>query len=162
MLTSCPEGCESTVVACWLLTGRSPPISPAARRLSNAPPSSACGAGCRRCAIRYSKRRSVCGAGLRRPQSRAFLAPADWYARTAAAISLNAHAEFNQVVTPDDSREIAYPANSLPAIEECYRAAVARVEIDASMLRDADFLVVHDLTLDDSTTGHTAQSATCC
>jgi glycerophosphoryl diester phosphodiesterase len=47
-----------------------------------------------------------------------------------------------------------YPANSLPAIEECYRAAVARVEIDAAMLRDADFLVVHDLTLDDSTTGH--------
>jgi glycerophosphoryl diester phosphodiesterase len=47
-----------------------------------------------------------------------------------------------------------YPANSLPAIEECYRAAVARVEIDASMLRDANFLVVHDLTLDDSTTGH--------
>ena len=35
----------------------------------------------------------------------------------------------------------AYPENSLPAIAECYREAVARVEIDVCMLRDADFLV---------------------
>ncbi|MGH2346462.1 MAG: glycerophosphodiester phosphodiesterase family protein, partial [Chloroflexota bacterium] len=47
----------------------------------------------------------------------------------------------------------AYPENSLPAIEECYREAVARAEIDLHMLRDADFLVHHDPTLDDSTTG---------
>ena len=46
-----------------------------------------------------------------------------------------------------------YPANSLPAIEECYRAAVARVEIDVCLLRDADFLVVHDVHLEDSTNG---------
>jgi glycerophosphoryl diester phosphodiesterase len=47
----------------------------------------------------------------------------------------------------------AYPENSLPAIEECYREAVARAEIDLHMLRDADFLVLHDPTLDDLTTG---------
>ena len=46
----------------------------------------------------------------------------------------------------------AYPENSLPAIDECYREAVARVEIDVCMLRDADFLVVHDLDLDGATT----------
>ena len=46
----------------------------------------------------------------------------------------------------------AYPENSLPAIAECYREAVARVEIDVCMLRDADFLVVHDLDLDGATT----------
>ncbi|MCZ7568034.1 MAG: glycerophosphodiester phosphodiesterase family protein [Ardenticatenaceae bacterium] len=46
-----------------------------------------------------------------------------------------------------------YPENSLPAIEECYREAVARVEIDVCMLRDADFLVIHDLERGDSTNG---------
>ncbi len=38
-----------------------------------------------------------------------------------------------------------YPENSLPAIEECLRAPVARAEIDLWMLQDADFLVAHDL-----------------
>src|SRR5919197_643999 len=39
----------------------------------------------------------------------------------------------------------AYPENSLAAIEECFRAPVARAEIDISMLRDQDFLVAaHD------------------
>jgi glycerophosphoryl diester phosphodiesterase len=46
-----------------------------------------------------------------------------------------------------------YPENSLPAIEECYREAVARTEIDLHMLRDGDFVVLHDATLDESTTG---------
>lgn len=48
----------------------------------------------------------------------------------------------------------AYPENSLPAIEECYTAGVARAEIDVCLLQDADFLVVHDQLLDDSTTGY--------
>ena len=47
----------------------------------------------------------------------------------------------------------AYPENSLLAIEECYRERVARAEIDLHMLRDADFLVLHDPELDASTTG---------
>jgi glycerophosphoryl diester phosphodiesterase len=47
----------------------------------------------------------------------------------------------------------AYPENSLAAIEECYRAGVARLEIDVCMLADRDFLVVHDLHLDDATDG---------
>ncbi len=46
-----------------------------------------------------------------------------------------------------------YPENSLLAIEECYHEAVARTEIDLHMLRDADFVVLHDATLDESTTG---------
>lgn len=46
-----------------------------------------------------------------------------------------------------------YPENSLPAIEECYRASVARLEIDICMLHDRDFLVVHDLELDHATNG---------
>jgi glycerophosphoryl diester phosphodiesterase len=46
-----------------------------------------------------------------------------------------------------------YPANSLPAIQECYRARVARAEIDLAMLRDADFLVIHDLNLAAATDG---------
>lgn len=53
----------------------------------------------------------------------------------------------------------AYPENSLPAIEECYRAAVARAEIDLHMLRDADFLVLHDPRVDDATTGTGAVDA---
>jgi glycerophosphoryl diester phosphodiesterase len=47
----------------------------------------------------------------------------------------------------------AYPENSLPAIEECYREAVARTEIDLHPLRDADFLVLHDPQVDASTNG---------
>src|SRR4051794_28452709 len=47
-----------------------------------------------------------------------------------------------------------YPGNSLPAILECYRAHVARAEIDVAMLADADFLVVHDLDLAKATDGH--------
>ncbi|MDQ3808740.1 MAG: hypothetical protein M3336_00445, partial [Chloroflexota bacterium] len=47
----------------------------------------------------------------------------------------------------------AHPANSLAAIQECYRERVARAEIDVAMLHDADFLVVHDRTLDGSTDG---------
>jgi glycerophosphoryl diester phosphodiesterase len=47
----------------------------------------------------------------------------------------------------------AYPENSLPAIEECYHEAVARAEIDLHMLRDADFLVLHDPEVNASTTG---------
>lgn len=46
-----------------------------------------------------------------------------------------------------------YPENSLPAIEECYRAGVARLEIDVCMLHDVDFLVVHDLHVDHATNG---------
>jgi glycerophosphoryl diester phosphodiesterase len=46
-----------------------------------------------------------------------------------------------------------YPENSLAAIQECYRARVARAEIDLHALADGDFLVVHDLDLDRSTTG---------
>jgi glycerophosphoryl diester phosphodiesterase len=47
-----------------------------------------------------------------------------------------------------------YPANSLAAIDECYRAPVARAEIDVCLLKDADFLVVHELELEDSTNSH--------
>lgn len=47
----------------------------------------------------------------------------------------------------------AFPENSLPAIEECYREAVARTEIDLHLLRDADFLVLHDQEIAASTTG---------
>ena len=47
----------------------------------------------------------------------------------------------------------AYPENSLPAITECYREAVARAEIDLHPLRDADFLVLHDPVVDAATTG---------
>jgi glycerophosphoryl diester phosphodiesterase len=46
-----------------------------------------------------------------------------------------------------------YPANSLPAIRECYRAHVARAEIDLAMLGDEDFLIVHDLNLAKATDG---------
>jgi glycerophosphoryl diester phosphodiesterase len=46
-----------------------------------------------------------------------------------------------------------YPPNSLPAIQECYRAGVARAEIDLAMLADQDFLVVHDLRLAHATDG---------
>lgn len=46
-----------------------------------------------------------------------------------------------------------YPANSLPAIQECYREGVARAEIDLNLLADADFLATHDAVLDDATTG---------
>lgn len=46
-----------------------------------------------------------------------------------------------------------YPENSLPAIAECVREGVARAEIDLQPLRDGDFLVAHDLTLDATTTG---------
>lgn len=46
-----------------------------------------------------------------------------------------------------------FPENSLAAIEECYRERVARAEIDLHMLNDADFLVIHDSTLEHTTTG---------
>jgi glycerophosphoryl diester phosphodiesterase len=46
-----------------------------------------------------------------------------------------------------------HPGNSMPAIQECYRARVARAEIDVAMLKDADFLVVHDLDLALATDG---------
>ena len=46
-----------------------------------------------------------------------------------------------------------YPDNSLPAILECYQARVARAEIDFAMLRDGDFLIVHDVDLAQETTG---------
>jgi glycerophosphoryl diester phosphodiesterase len=51
-----------------------------------------------------------------------------------------------------------YPENSLPAVEECLRAPVARAEIDIWMLRDADFLVVHDM---DGGYGVTADGRRC-
>src|SRR5438309_2354301 len=43
--------------------------------------------------------------------------------------------------------------NPLAAIQDCYRARVARAEIDIAMLADEDFLVVHDTALADATTG---------
>lgn len=46
-----------------------------------------------------------------------------------------------------------YVANSLPAILDCFRAPVARAEIDIAMLRDEDFLVVHDRELHETTDG---------
>src|ERR1700709_1693360 len=46
-----------------------------------------------------------------------------------------------------------YAPNSLAAIQDCYRARVARAEIDLAMLKDQDFLVVHDLHLAASTDG---------
>src|SRR5260370_35479368 len=44
-----------------------------------------------------------------------------------------------------------YIPNSLGAIQDCYRARVARAEIDIAMLADEDFLVVHDLDLANAT-----------
>ena len=55
-----------------------------------------------------------------------------------------------------------FPANSLPAIQDCYRAHVARAEIDVAMLRDQDFLVVHDLDLARSTDGQGSVEETTC
>ena len=46
-----------------------------------------------------------------------------------------------------------YLENSLAAVEACYQAGVARAEIDLAMLRDEDFLIIHDLVLDEATTG---------
>jgi glycerophosphoryl diester phosphodiesterase len=46
-----------------------------------------------------------------------------------------------------------YVPNSLPSVLDCYRAHVARAEIDIAMLRDQDFLVVHDLDLAHATDG---------
>lgn len=46
-----------------------------------------------------------------------------------------------------------YPENSLPAIEECYRAPVARLEIDLWPLHDADFVVIHDSGVERLTNG---------
>jgi glycerophosphoryl diester phosphodiesterase len=55
-----------------------------------------------------------------------------------------------------------YVPNSLPAIVDCYRAHVARAEIDIAMLRDEDFLVVHDLDLARCTDGRGfADEASC-
>jgi glycerophosphoryl diester phosphodiesterase len=73
------------------------------------------------------------------------------------------------VIRMSDGREVqlkihrglwsgAYPENSLPAIEECYREAVARAEIDLHMLRDGDFLVLHDPEVDATTSGTGAVS----
>ena len=46
-----------------------------------------------------------------------------------------------------------YPPNSLEAIQDCFRSHVARAEIDLAMLKDQDFLVVHDLNLAAATDG---------
>lgn len=62
------------------------------------------------------------------------------------------------VIRTDDGREVQIkvhqcawsgelPENSLPAIVECYREHVARAEVDVAILRDSDFLIVHDLDL---------------
>ncbi|MGI9145859.1 MAG: glycerophosphodiester phosphodiesterase [Chloroflexota bacterium] len=47
-----------------------------------------------------------------------------------------------------------FPPNSLAAILDCYRARVARAEIDVAMLADQDFLVAHDLELAGPTDGY--------
>jgi glycerophosphoryl diester phosphodiesterase len=73
------------------------------------------------------------------------------------------------IVTMPDGRQVQlkahrclwsgrYPENSMPAIEECYREAVARVEIDVRPLADADFLVLHDPEVDVLTDGTGALS----
>jgi glycerophosphoryl diester phosphodiesterase len=54
------------------------------------------------------------------------------------------------------------PENSLPAILECYRERVARAEIDVAILRDTDFLVVHDLNLARATDGSGRVDETAC
>jgi glycerophosphoryl diester phosphodiesterase len=46
-----------------------------------------------------------------------------------------------------------FPENSLPAIEECFSQKVSRAEIDLHMLRDADYVVLHDDDLTGSTDG---------
>jgi glycerophosphoryl diester phosphodiesterase len=46
-----------------------------------------------------------------------------------------------------------HPENSLSAIRESLKAPVARAEIDINLLRDADFLVTHDTSLDSATSG---------
>lgn len=53
-----------------------------------------------------------------------------------------------------------YVPNSLPAVLDCYRAHVARAEIDIAMLHDQDFLVVHDLDLAHATDGRGQVDAT--
>jgi glycerophosphoryl diester phosphodiesterase len=54
------------------------------------------------------------------------------------------------------------PENSLPAIHECYREHVARAEVDVAILRDSDFLIVHDLNLARATDGHGRVDETTC
>jgi glycerophosphoryl diester phosphodiesterase len=46
-----------------------------------------------------------------------------------------------------------FPDNSLAAVQECYREHVARAEVDVAILRDEDFLIVHDLELANATDG---------
>lgn len=68
------------------------------------------------------------------------------------------------VIRTDSGREVQlkvhqcvwsgdFPENSLPAILECYREHVARAEVDIAILRDEDFLIVHDLDLARATEG---------
>ena len=47
----------------------------------------------------------------------------------------------------------AFAQNSMPAIEECLRERVARAEIDLHPLRGGDFLVLHDATIEQTTSG---------
>ncbi len=47
----------------------------------------------------------------------------------------------------------AYPPNSLEAIAACLRAGMPAVEIDIVALAEDDYLVVHDWTLENETTG---------
>ncbi len=73
-----------------------------------------------------------------------------------------AHPE--SVIRTDSGREVQIkvhqcvwsgelPENSMPAILECYREHVARAEVDVAILRDSDFLIVHDLDLAKATDG---------
>jgi len=70
----------------------------------------------------------------------------------------------HSIITTADKRQVElkihqcvwsgeYVANSLPAVVDCYRSRVARAEIDIAILRDQDFLIVHDLDLSHATDG---------
>jgi glycerophosphoryl diester phosphodiesterase len=52
-----------------------------------------------------------------------------------------------------DDPAVRFPPNSLEAIRACLDAGAAFIEIDITALADADYLLVHDPTLESETTG---------
>src|SRR5438270_3073187 len=73
------------------------------------------------------------------------------------AMGREVHLKVHQCVWSGD-----YPGNSLPAIQECIGAQIAQAEIDVAILKDQDFLVVHDLDLATGTDGSGRVDETSC
>lgn len=91
------------------------------------------------------------------------VSPAFADAGVAGSTPLRAHVLHEELLRPDSARCFVaahrgdwrtYPENSLPAFQRCIEIGIEMIELDVQRTSDGELIIMHDTTVDRTTTGH--------